>query len=230
MQFEFRNSGEDLEIHFESTGWFCLMNPPDLSSEQESIVFDFISKQWSLMPGFEKALVKLPRIFTQPESEAVCFYPGSFNPWHGGHQACVDLAPVESLVIVPDANPWKNTSSSMSLKTIIEIMKDVPKNASLYPGFINLDEGNPTVSWLPKAKWRSKSLSIGADSFMNLEKWKDVGTLLQCLDYLFVVPRNISNEEMTETTKKVQGLCPALKIEILAHHQFEKISSTELRK
>ncbi len=230
MQMEFRNSGEGLEIHFESTGWFSLVNPPKLSLDQEAIIFDFISKQWSHMPGFEKKLVKLPRIFSQPQGDSVCFYPGSFNPWHQGHKACVELAPVESLVIVPDSNPWKNSASSLNLSMIINLMKSLPENTSLYPGFVNLEVGNPTVSWLPKTKWQKKSLSIGADSFINLEKWKDVKTLLQSLDCLYVVPRNIAVDITNKTSQKIQSLCPALIIKILANHQFEKVSSTDLRK
>lgn len=227
---EFRNSGEDLELRFESSDWFSLLNPPDLSAAQESIIFNFIAKQWDQMPSFEKQIVQLPRIFSQPKSKSICFYPGSFNPWHEGHQACVDLTPVESLVIVPDANPWKQTTASITFKTIIKLMKTVPENTSLYPGFINLEVGNPTVSWLPTTKWQNKSLSIGADSFVNLEKWKDVKTLLNCLETLYVVPRNIVDQQMNQTTQIIQNLCPALKIEILAHHQFENVSSTDLRK
>ena len=230
MQIEFRNSGEDLEIRFESSDWFLLLNPPTLSLEQENRIFDFIADQWSHLGGAVKEKVILPRIFTQPNTKSVCFYPGSFNPWHDGHQACVDLTPVESLVIVPDTNPWKLTNRSVTLKTILEIMKNVPQKTSVYPGFIHLEVGNPTVNWLPKTQWAKRSLCIGADSFVNLEKWKEVNTLLNSLESLFVVPRNISDEVMKSTAQKVQGLCPALKIEILAHHQFENVSSTDLRK
>lgn len=227
---EFRNSGEDLELRFEVSDWFSLLNPPALSKIQESHIFKFIANQWTHFDGINNPKVILPRIFSQPESQSICFYPGSFNPWHEGHQACVDLTPVESLVVVPDSNPWKQDDRLITLKTILDLMKALPQNTSLYPGFINLEVGNPTVSWLPQTKWSKRSLCIGADSFVNLEKWKEVKTLLNCLETLYVVPRNIVDQQMTQTTQIIQNLCPSLKIEILAHHQFENVSSTDLRK
>lgn len=158
----------------------------------------------------------------------VVFYPGTFNPWHLGHRACLELCPATPIVVMPDFNPWKEEQDRQgpwqSLKNLVGRLEGT--SFSIYPGFLSLDKGNPTVDWFPKVKIKNKGLLIGDDSFLNFHKWKDVDELVKHISTLYVVPRG-EGQELLE--KQVQRF-PDLNIVFLGNHEFEDLSSTDSRK
>ncbi len=203
-------------------------NPDELnfdSIEKEMSFCDELGKTFSFMPG---GVGKPPSWLLKSEViDEVIFYPGTFNPWHLGHRACLDLCPGKVIVIVPDFNPWKEGESR---QRPWELVKDLlyrlrETDYSIYPGFLGKDSGNPTVDWLPQVKVKRKSLLLGDDSFLNLHKWKDATELVKHIATLYVAPRGANSSELEKQVHKF----PNLNIVFLDHHDYEDVSSTGLR-
>lgn len=195
------------------------------SIEEEKEFCLKLSKGFSLFPMNEGLAPKW--LLKSTNSSEVVFYPGTFNPWHLGHRACLDLCPSKNIVVVPDFNPWKEGEQRQRpwehLKSLIFKLRET--NYSIYPGFISKDVGNPTVDWFPKVVADKKSLLIGDDSFLSFHKWKDVSELIKHISTLYVAPRGADPIELEEQLKKF----PQLNIVLLDHHDYEEISSTKLR-
>lgn len=233
MQIETRGQSDSLQVRWPGRDWLTLLDAPVLAPGEGAMLCHWVASQWSRMPGGNKSSIILPRVFTQPETDHVVFYPGSFNPWHDGHLACVELTPHRPLVVVPDANPWKENTRNKddcAWFEILNIVKKLPSDITLYPGFWSTQIQNPTVDWLPHAKWPRRSLTLGADSLLALPRWKEVGKLLQSLDTLFIVPRAQDKTRINEVIKELSKINTALLFSVLPEHQYEKLSSTLLRK
>ena len=71
---------------------------------------------------------------------------------------------------------------------------------------------------------------MGFDSFMSLDKWIEAENIIQSLDCLYVVSRldNIAAREAQE--KVMKEIAPRLKMSFLGHHDYEHLSSTQIRK
>lgn len=170
--------------------------------------------------------------FLKKDSE-VTFFGGSFYPWHKGHSECLNLCPDDSIIVVPDSNPWKDQSSQIDqkywerFKEICCILKDTPYG--IFPGFWGMPKGNPTVKWFPSFSLNKKNLLLGADTFLGLLKWTDVESLLQVVDRVYVVPRLIEKAVLLEQKEKILSLYPSIKIDLLSSHPYEHISSTAIR-
>lgn len=182
---------------------------------------------------FAKSALKLPKFFQKfDHSEGYIFFGGSFNPWHMGHRVTLDLCPSGPIIVVPDQNPWKevhNRSSPWSFYLdLCSKLKDTPY--SVYPGFLNLNQPNPTIDWIKQIDPPKKSLLMGEDSFVKILKWKNASELLKMLHCIFISPRHVESSPIAEIMKSVKEIAPQLKLEYLDHHDFEDISSSELRK
>lgn len=233
MKFEYRGSGEDLEIRFENDAWVKLVHAHSLSPFHGVFLCDWVAKQWGRMPNAspDKA-VNLPKIFSEPVCDNIVFYPGSFHPWHQGHQACVELTPARPLIVVPDANPWKEAhhfSNHCPWRELLLIAAQMPNHVHLYPGFWAKGIANPTVNWLPLTLWQKRGLTVGADSFLALPRWREPERLLASLEILYVVPREVEQDEILKICREIEVIAPDLKIEVLPHHQFETVSSSKIR-
>lgn len=177
--------------------------------------------------------VELPPLFLKhPISESVTFFGGSFNPFHQGHRACLDLCPEKNILIVPDRNPFKDFSSNENVYDDFVKLANSLKDTrySLYPGFLSKKEPNPTSSWLPKVKIKEKNFLMGDDSFMDLLKWKNPEVIIKALTKLYVVPRKFTKADYLKIEKELLKMNPQLEVHYLAEHPYMNISSTELRK
>lgn len=234
MQIESRNAGDELEISLIDGKWFRLLDPPKELSRAEGVsICRWIASQWVCMPGGQKSQIKLPNSFSQPAAEALTFYSGSFNPWHQGHRACLDLTPQKSIVVVPDSNPWKDLIHRNLINPWLEIVKlqrAIGGHYSIYPGFWSEDKVNPTVDWLPLTNLKWRGFIVGADSFVNILRWKNSEALLAAIDTLYVVPRNEKESVIDQVKKQILKIAPNIEVVILAHHPYEHLSSTNLRK
>ena len=187
----------------------------------------WMARQFAGMNPTGEAPVPLPRFFLKSayNQDRVCFYGGSFNPWHRGHRACVELCPEENIVVVPDGNPWKRTRKGTQrwddyLK-ICDALVDT--SCSVYPGFLYADS-SPTADWLPRTDFGEKSLLVGADNFLKFDRWKDHALLAKALKRLYVVPRGENQYE--DMTEHLAGLNPMLDVIILPRHSWEGLSSS----
>lgn len=168
-----------------------------------------------------------------PISESITFFGGTFNPFHKGHLACLNLCPEKNILIIPDFNPLKTPflNSSNYCEYFLNLahqLKETPY--SIYPGFLAELKLNPTHTWIPYVKINEKNFLMGDDSFMELAKWSRPDIFVQSLTKLYVVPRNFTKKDRENQAKEVLKWNKKLKIIFLAEHSFQDISSTKLRK
>ncbi|MDO9181982.1 MAG: hypothetical protein Q7U04_06220 [Bacteriovorax sp.] len=195
-----------------------------------------IANCFEFMPGSDHQhnQSELPQIFLKhPIADSVTFFGGSFNPFHAGHRACLDLCPEKNILIVPDCNPFKDNTQKPELVydnflSLALELKDT--NYSLYPGFLARNQANPTSLWLPKVQMNEKNFLMGDDSYMSLLTWKNPDAIIKALTKLYVVPRIFSKADYLKQEIEIKKINPNLEIHYLADHPYKNISSTDLRK
>ena len=186
---------------------------------------------------FTSNLRELPahlRYFNPPREQwnQMTLFPGTFSPWHLGHQACVKGCGSYSVLILPDRSPWKGEREIapwQDFKAIYHyILNSEKENLYIYPGFLTHEQSNPTVTWLPQLPLKTKRLLMGDDTFLSIHKWKEAPTLLSALDEIYVCPRQA---EIGELTKQFDFLNQHyhLTILFLEAHDYQHLSSSELR-
>lgn len=167
-----------------------------------------------------------------PIKDTITFFGGSFNPFHQGHRACLDLCPEENILIVPDRNPFKENVENENVFDEFLALADLLKDTkySLYPGFLAKKESNPTSSWLPFVKIKEINFLMGDDSFVNLLTWKNPEVIVKALTKLYVVPRQFKKSDYLKIERELLKMNPKLEVHYLDEHPYMNISSTELRK
>lgn len=168
--------------------------------------------------------------------EEVIFFGGSFDPWHPGHKECLKLCPNnKKVIIIPDHNPQKEKHTFPIHKIFLEHLEQETKDIcfGIFDGFMELQGKNPTYFWLNSVHQAYPHLKIsllmGADSFLSLMSWIEFESLIKLISHLYVVPRLIELEKVREMKASLENLNPTLKITLLSSHQYENLSSTELR-
>jgi nicotinic acid mononucleotide adenylyltransferase len=179
------------------------------------------------------------RIEFELASEIV-FYAGSFDPWHEGHESCLRLLPEDlRLIVCPDRNPHKPIKEIKNLMThFITLSKKIRASTSrplhIHPGFLLRLEANPTISWVFRMRQKRPDLRIsllmGYDAFRSLPQWSKASDLFKLLYKIYVVSRLEEEQEHQSDQEKILHYNPELKIDFLGRHDFEMISSSELRK
>jgi nicotinate-nucleotide adenylyltransferase len=175
---------------------------------------------------------ELPPLFLKHKIEnAVTFFGGSFNPFHEGHRACLDLCPEKNILIVPDRNPFKDVrSSKFAYEEFMQLARGLEATRySLYPGFLIKAEKNPTSSWLPRVRIAEKNLLMGDDSYMSFLKWNNPEAIVTSLSKLYVVPRKFTKTDYMAIEPQLLSWNPDLLVHYLADHPYKNISSTDIR-
>lgn len=170
-------------------------------------------------------------------ADEIVFFGGSFNPWHQGHSACVELLPKDkTLIVLPDHNPYKElvNSDGGSPERIKKIVSKLHPNSLVFDEFFKANKKNPTFFWMEDLSHaipnKDYSLLVGFDTFTGIDQWIEAKKLLSLLKRIYVASRQ-DNPSVKETqTKKLKFLAPNLEIKFLGGHPFEDVSSTELRK
>jgi nicotinic acid mononucleotide adenylyltransferase len=214
--------------------WTSLL--PDMEAEDARALIELVSARYPLSPEHDSLKNICPDLlFTQQETEWI-FYGGSFNPFHRGHQACLDLLPENKLcLVVPDKNPQKELEDSGPVVTILQISTNArfKKNQFLVPTFLLKDEKNPTVEWVQEFKKNNPkkkiSLLMGFDSLANIKTWIRYQDLLSTLNGIYVVSRLEEENSRLEILEEMKRDYPDLVITHLGRHDFEDLSSTKLR-
>lgn len=174
-----------------------------------------------------------------PLASEVVFFGGSFDPWHEGHASCLKLLPLDKkLIICPDRNPQKPIKEVKNIVTHVMDLTQKIKASSLrplhiHPGFLLLNDKNPTISWVLRSKQRRPDLRIsllmGYDSFKGLPQWIKGHDLLKLLHCVYVVSRLETEDDKKRDLKLIRDIAPDLKVDFLGHHDHEDKSSTQLR-
>ncbi len=164
------------------------------------------------------------------EDEEIVFFPGSFHPWHQGHQECLKQCPIKNVIVMPDQNPEKNFLRPRPLESYLTLLsQDEVKRHYLYPGFLLLSENNPTHRWIRKLRVRQKNILMGDDSFMSILSWINGVELLRMLHHLIVLPRFFLMEDYKLHEDRLRRINPDIKITYLNDHPFKKLSSRSIR-
>jgi nicotinate-nucleotide adenylyltransferase len=156
------------------------------------------------------------------------FFSGTFSPWHAGHQECVEqaLSHKLNLVVCPDLSPWKD----FQIKDTMTLQKQLNNYPVwLYTKFLNEKERNPTINWIQKLIPKQRSLLMGDDSFLSIEKWQESKRLCQILNRIYVVPRLGGELELEQQKKRLLSDNKNMQIVFLAHHAYEHLSSSLLK-
>lgn len=230
------------EIEFEYTTspmmmitWPILL--PELPPKAARSLLEIVGARYPFSPFHEELKSLCPELTFKSEVKEWVFFGGSFDPWHKGHQACLNLLPEEKLCfILPDRNPLKDFREIEPVSTIIELVKNIKfgKHHYITPTFLFDNQKNPTITWMEKfhqtAPDKKLSLLIGFDTLKNFMKWQRPEDLLNILDTLYVASRLEDDKEREATAAPLKKIAPKLKIEFLGRHEFEGLSSTQIRK
>lgn len=210
---------------------------PDLEPEYAEALVDLVGARFPVSPLYENLKAISPDFIFQNPSPEWVFFGGTFNPWHLGHQACLDLLPEEkTCLILPDRNPHKDLREIHQVLTVLEISNKakLKNNQFLVPSFLFKKDKNPTVEWIEKVHRlypnQKLSLLVGFDSFKGLPTWTRSEDLLSIVSTLYVVSRLEDRDLHPLIAQKVKELGPDLEIIFLGGHDYEKLSSTNLRK
>ncbi|MGE3609998.1 MAG: hypothetical protein AB7I27_10465 [Bacteriovoracaceae bacterium] len=214
--------------------WTSLL--PDLDPKDANSLLDLVGARYPVSPKYETLRQLCSEIVFNKEADEWVFFGGSFNPWHKGHQACLKLLGQEKYCfVIPDRNPFKELRELEPVSTILELSSKIRfgERQFLVPTFLLDHKKNPTIEWVSmlKQKYPDKRISLlmGYDGLSQITSWTRASELLPMLDTLYVAAR-LENDEMREKAlQKITPLAPALKIEFLGRHEFENLSSTEIR-
>lgn len=214
--------------------WTTLL--PDLPRPEAEALLSLIGARYPFSPHYDALQKSNPDIVFHSDEEEWIFFGGSFNPWHKGHQACLDLIGVDkTCFVIPDRNPLKELREIDPIFTVLELSSKIRfrNNQYLVPTFLLDQRKNPTIEWVDKLKkklpTKKISLLLGFDSFVNFPNWTKVQDLLPNLHALYIVSRLEHEEEQKIHAKKIHELAPNIMIEFLGRHQYEKLSSTQIR-
>lgn len=215
--------------------WTSLL--PDLEAEYAEALVSLVAARYPISEHHQELKKKCPEIIFHNQSDEWVFFGGSFNPWHKGHQSCLNLMPEDkTCLIVPDRNPHKEIRPLNPVTTVLEISTKAKfgRCQFLVPTFLMENRPNPTADWVEKLKEnfpaKKISLLIGFDSFSTIKSWTRSQDLLPMLHTLYVVSRLEDDKDRHLALDEVHALNAGINVIFLGKHQFESLSSTEIRK
>lgn len=215
--------------------WTSLL--PDLEPRHAHALLNLVGARYPISKVYEKLKALCPEIVFNDETEEWVFFGGSFNPWHKGHQACLNLLdPQKYCFVIPDQNPFKEVRELDPVANILELSSKIRfgDRQFLVPTFLLDNKKNPTVDWVSflKEKYPEKKISLlmGFDGLSQIPTWTRARELLVMLDTLYVASRLEDDKTREMAVNNVIPFAPNLRVEFLGRHDFENLSSTELRK
>jgi nicotinic acid mononucleotide adenylyltransferase len=214
--------------------WSSLL--PDLDPMYAEAFVDLVGARYPISTDYQKLKSHCPDMAFHNGSDEWVFYGGSFNPWHHGHQSCLNLLPEDKpCMVIPDRNPQKDLREESLVSTILEISTKAKfkKFQYLVPTFLLQNKKNPTVEWVERLKedfpTHKISLLMGFDSFSQVKTWIRSTDLLLALDTIYVVSRLEDDPDRLLALDEAHARAPDLNVVFLGKHDFENISSTDIR-
>lgn len=231
---------DEIEIEYTNDSkytmaWTSLL--PDLEPHKARALVELIGARYPVSAQYKELKRVCPELLFHNGTDEWVFFGGSFNPWHAGHQACLNLLPQEkTCLVLPDINPLKETRDYELVSSVIELSSKgrFSTHQFLVPSFLIEKTKNPTITWIERMHndfpGQKLSLLLGFDSFDKIVEWTRSSDLLPLLHCIYVVSRMETEIGREEAIKRVQAITPNLKIELLGRHGFEDLSSTEIRR
>ena len=213
---------------------FCDFEKLKIPIGLESPLLELISSFFSFMSNssLQNSNQYIPKAFlpyTIHDEEEITFFSGSFNPWHRGHQECLEQCPHQNIIILPDYNPWKKNYFKNPLKKVLEISKSINNKYPIYPGFLALKNNNFTANWILKTRVKKINYLMGDDSFKTLTQWFQYEEICRIISKIFIIPRRFKEIELKSTIDQIKKINPKIEIFFLKKHEFMNLSSTELK-
>lgn len=208
--------------------WVRLDQIEKLAFDHGAILNEALGHFWEEFYPAEKFFeAQLPTEFKSFSAPSCKYFPGSFYPWHKGHQACLDFAG-ENTIVIPDHNPFKPLQD---IKCFWRAYRELNRkiNAPLFPGYFGLEYKNPTASWLPSTVNEKKVIVMGEDSFLSLPNWLEAEKLLKALSVIEIVPRGKDKAYIKRLSEELLEQFPHLKFIFHGDHPYKEMSSSELR-
>lgn len=220
-----------------NSNWVSIADISNLEKEKSLELCQLVGSFFDFMPGHiaGRSLHQLPGwIWKRKDSfpQSLTFFGGSFHPWHDGHEACLKLFPnPESLLVLPDNNPWKDEVRDHCHWTFFKELALFHQETaiSFYPGFLGMLEKNPTATWFIPATIREKSLLVGDDTFHGLSRWYEIERLLKFIKRIYIVPRVMEAKNYEDGYNFIHEVAPHVELVRLPNHPFEHVSSTKIR-
>ncbi len=214
--------------------WTSLL--PDLEAEYAEALVDLVGARYPVSSNYHALKKECPKIIYSNKNDEWVIFGGTFNPWHAGHQACLNLIPDDKIcLITPDRNPHKELRDLNTVSTILEISvkAKLKQQQYLVPTFLLETKKNPTVVWVEKMQEnfpnQKISLLMGFDSFAKLKTWTRSEDLLPKLNTIYVVSRLEDDKARQFSLGEVLALNPNITVHFLGKHDFENLSSTDIR-
>lgn len=209
---------------------------PDLDPEYAEALVELVGARYPISSQYDKLKDSCSDMSYQLSSDEWVFFGGSFNPWHQGHQSCLNLIPEDkTCFIVPDRNPQKELRDESCVTEVLELSANarIRSNQFIVPTFLLEKKHNPTVEWVERLKdlypTQKISLLMGFDSFSQIKGWIRAEDLLPKLFSLYVVSRMEDDEDRRQALDEVHARGSNLNVVFLGRHEHESISSTEIR-
>ncbi len=163
----------------------------------------------------------------------LCIYPGTFYPFHQGHQEILNRLPPKLLTIfIPDNNPQKNLNQKRTIKYYEENIH-LSEFQYAYFGLMQLNQKNYTYHLLTQLQAKfpniKLSLAIGMDSFINLPTWFQYENLIKTLFRFYVLSRSEDKSEKDLIHQKIKKINQEIEIVYLGHHLFEHLASSKIK-
>ena len=164
-------------------------------------------------------------------------FGGTFDPMHRGHLKIIKESiyqlGLDVLYVVVSGDSWMKKNNVVASKQQRQKMAEITLNNHAKICLINIEvrKNSPSYSYqtLKYLKDKNKKADfyfiMGADSVMNMDKWKNPLNIL-CSSKIVCVPRNnISNQNVRDKLLKIY---PHAQVQFLKNID-EKISSTSIR-
>jgi nicotinate-nucleotide adenylyltransferase len=214
--------------------WVALAELERLAFDHGAMLCEALGRFWPNMPTAAPEFRGLVgyRIPQHLDWSEVTFFGGSFNPWHQGHEACINrFSDPARLVVVPDTNPFKGqVDRGCAWQFLRELEAQLAgSECALFPGFCGMEEPNPTVAWLPFVEAERRALLMGEDTFFSFPDWNQAARLAAALDAIHVVPRRTEGDGWAHATVWFHRHQPNCRIVRLADHPYRDYSSSYLR-
>lgn len=230
---------KDLEFEYTTSPLLMINWPiilPELAPRAARSLLDLVGSRYPFAPNFKQLKDICPELLFTKTSDEWVFFGGSFNPWHKGHQACLDLLPEDKLCfILPDRNPDKELKVIEPVSTILQLVSKIKfaKHHYIAPTFLLDFQKNPTITWIEKLHEdfpnKKHSLLMGFDSFKGVLNWVRAEELLPMISTIYVVSRLEEDDEREAVAGPIRAIAPNVNLHFLGRHDYESISSTQLR-
>lgn len=230
---------EELSIEFTANSdfmmyWTSLL--PDLEPPEARALVELVAARYPLSDSYKELKNICTEIIFNDSQEEWVFYGGSFQPWHQGHQNCLNLLPQDkTCIIIPDINPQKDKVEFELVSRILEISSKcrLRDHQYLCPTFLSQNRKNPSINWIEKIQElvpnKKISLLMGFDSIYSIHTWVRSEELLKKIFAIYIASRMESDEMQKEISEKILKINPNLKIIFLGRHDEEQLSSSKLR-